>query len=213
MRFLIVDDHPLLRLGARHVIEAGWPGAQVAEAETLAQALQCLQAGPFDAVLLDLQLPDASALEAPAQVLARAGAAPVLVLSQNDEAAFAARLLQLGVRGYLPKDRASTELRGALARVLAGRRYVTPELTERLLDRLEDGAPAAALPHEALSAQEFRITLMIAAGQRPAQIALSLGLSVKTVGSYRARILRKTGWASSAELARYCLQHGLAGPA
>lgn len=213
MRFLIVDDHPLVRLGARHVLATGWPGCRIDEAETLAEAEQHLQAGPCTAVLLDLQLPDAGGLEGPARLLPLAGPAPLLVVSQNDEAAFAARLLQMGVRGYLPKARAASELQAALERVLKGQRYVTPELAERLIDALEAPARAGTLPHEALSQQEFRIMQLMAAGQAPAQIAQRLALSVKTVGSYRARILQKTGWRSNAELAKYCLQHGLADPA
>lgn len=213
MRFLIVDDHPLIRLGARHVLESGWPGCEVVEVETVADAHRSLQAAAFDAVLLDLQLPDAGGLESAARVLPLAAGAPVLVISQNDETTFAGRLLQLGVRGFLPKARAATELHRAVDQVLKGRRYLTPELTENLVERLERPAHASRLPHEGLSQQEFRVMQMIAAGHSPAHIAQALGLSVKTIGSYRARILQKTGWASNAELAKYCLQHGLADPA
>lgn len=213
MRVLIVDDHPLIRLGARHVLETGWPGCEVVEAETVGDAQRSLQAAAFDAVLLDLQLPDAGGLESAARLLPLAGGAPVLVISQNEEATFAARLLQLGVRGFLPKARAAAELRRAVEQVLQGQRYLTPEFTDSLVERLDTPGGGGALPHEALSHQEFRVMQMIAAGQNPAHIAQVMGLSVKTVGSYRARILQKTGWSSTAELAKYCLQHGLAGPA
>lgn len=210
MRFLIVDDHPLIRLGARHVLQAGWPGCAVSEAETLAEAERCLRAGPVDAVLLDLQLPDAGGLEGATRLLPLAGTAPVLVVSQNEESTFAARLLQLGVRGFLPKANAAAELQRAVAQVLSGRCYLTPEFAENLVNRLDAPTQAHALPHEALSHQEFRVMQLMAAGRTPAHIAQTMGLSVKTIGSYRSRILQKTGWASNAELAKYCLQHGLA---
>jgi len=133
----------------------------------------------------------------------------VLVVSQNAESAFAARLLQMGVRGYLQKDRAGEELVGALRRVLAGHRFVSVDLADRLVELMDGGRGTSSLPHEALTTQEFRVMQLIAAGRTPAQIAAAMHLSPKTVGSYRARIFEKTGWHTNAEMTKYCLQHGL----
>lgn len=212
MRVLIVDDHPLLRMGVRTLIESTWPGATIDEAETLAAALAAVRAAPPDVVLLDLQLPDATGVDGAARMLRAAGEVPVLVLSQNTESTHAARLLRMGVRGFLPKDRAPAELATALRRVLDGGRYMTPETAGQLVELLEAGPRAEALPHEALSAQEFRVMQQIAAGRTPAQIGETMHLSAKTVGSYRARIFDKTGWRTNAELTRYCVEHDLIGP-
>ena len=114
----------------------------------------------------------------------------------------------MGVSGYLPKDLAGEELVTALRRVLAGGRYVTASMADHLLGLLS-GKAASALPHELLSAQEMRVMLLIAAGRPPAQIADLMSLSVKTVGTYRARILEKAGWKNNTELTKYCVQHGL----
>jgi DNA-binding NarL/FixJ family response regulator len=208
LHVLIVDDHPIMRLGSRQLIEREWPAAQVQEAENIGDAVAAFQARPADFVLLDLSLPDTSGTEGAARMLRLVRDVPILIMSQNPESAYAARLLQMGVRGYLPKNMAGTALVGAMQRVLAGGRYVTPAMADILLGLLDGKAPAA-LPHEALSAQEFRVMQMIAAGHGPAHIAASMHLSVKTVGSYRARILGKAGWTSTAQLTKYCVQHGL----
>lgn len=208
MRVLIVDDHPIMRLAVRHLVVGAWPDATIDEAETLADALARCKAAAPSVVLLDLQLPDAVGIEGVARLMRVAHDAPIVVLSGSPESAYAARLLQMGVRGFVPKDRAASDLVLALRRVLDGGRYITDAAAEHLLGLL-DGSQSGALPHEQLSAQEFRVMQQIAAGRTPAQIAEAMHLSVKTVGSYRARILAKTGWQSTAELVRYCTQHGL----
>lgn len=208
MRFLIVDDHPIMRVGVRQLILAEWPQAQIDEAASLAQALSLGQAQRPDAVVLDLSLPDASGTEGASRVLRALKAVPVLILSLNAESAYASRLLQMGVAGYLPKDRAGDDLVNALQRLLQGGRYVTAAMADHLLGLLDGRAPAS-LPHEQLSTQEHRVMLLIAAGKTPAEIANTMSLSVKTVGTYRARILEKAGWKNNTELTKYCLQHGL----
>jgi two-component system, NarL family, invasion response regulator UvrY len=208
MRFLIVDDHPIMRVGVRQLILAEWPQAQVDEAASIERALVLGQAARPDAVVLDLSLPDASGTEGASRILRALKEVPVLILSLNAESAYAARLMQMGVSGYLPKDRAGDELVGALQRLLQGGRYVTAAMADHLLGLLS-GKPASSLPHEQLSAQEHRVMLLIAAGQTPAQIAEVMHLSVKTVGTYRARVLEKAGWKNNTELTKYCIQHGL----
>jgi two-component system, NarL family, invasion response regulator UvrY len=211
MRFLIVDDHPILRLGVRQLIAAAWPDAQVDEAATIDAAVAAYAAHPADAIVLDLALPDAVGVEGPARMLRVAQGVPILVLSLRAESAFAARLLQMGVAGYLPKERTGDELVAALRRLLEGGRHVTAEMADHLLGLL-DGKNPDALPHERLSAQEYRVMQLIAAGRGASEIAETMQLSVKTVSSYRARILTKAGWANNTELTKYCVQHGLTDP-
>lgn len=208
MRVLIVDDHPLMRMGIVQLVRQEWPDAHIDEAASIAEALQCIAAARPGLVTLDLSLPDAQGTEGASRLLRVLPGVPLLVLSLNAEAAYAARLMQMGASGYLPKDRAPDELRVALRRLAEGGRYVTSSMADHLLGLLSGKAPQA-LPHEQLSTQEHRVMLLIAAGQAPAQIAETMHLSVKTVGSYRARILEKTGWANNTELTKYCVHHGL----
>jgi DNA-binding NarL/FixJ family response regulator len=212
MRFLIVDDHPIMRLGVRQLIDQAWPDSEIAEARSVEEAIEAFALRPADLVILDLSLPDASGIEAPMRMLRQAKGTPILILSLGAESAYARRLLKLGVAGYLPKVRAAEELVPAMRRILEGGRYVTPEMADRLLDVL-DGKAVAELPHEKLSRQEYRLMQLIAAGQSPAKIAETMHLSVKTVSSYRARVLTKCGWANNIELTKYCVQHGLTDPA
>eukprot|EP01036_Dinobryon_divergens_P039121 gene39121-51493_t len=170
--------------------------------------LRKLDEGGFDAIVLDLVMPDVSGTEGVARMLQVAGATPVLVISFNAESAFAARLLQMGIAGYLPKAMAATELAVALQRLLQGKRYVTASMADHLVD-LIGGRTGDRPVHESLSVQEHRVMLLIADGMPPAQIAELMHLSAKTVGTYRARIFEKTGWKSNVELSKYCLQHGL----
>ncbi|MFG6414733.1 response regulator [Roseateles sp. DC23W] len=208
MRVLIVDDHPLMRMGIRQLVLQEWPDAQVDEASGIAEALTRAAAARPGLITLDLSLPDAQGTEGASKLLRAVPGVPLLVLSLNAEAAYAARLIQMGASGYLPKDRASDELRVALRRLSEGGRYVTATMADHLLALLSGKAPQA-LPHEQLSTQEHRVMLLIAAGKTPSQIAETMHLSVKTVGSYRARILEKAGWANNTELTKYCVQHGL----
>ncbi len=208
MRFLIVEDHPIMRMGERQLIERTWPGATIDEAGTLVEALALAGRAAPTAVVMDLALPDTSGTEGISAMLQAAPESPILVLSFNAESAYAARLLQMGVAGYLPKDRAGTELVEALQRLVHGRRYVTASMADHLVDLL-GGRARQALPHQALSEQEYRVMLSIAAGRPPAQTAEAMGLSVKTVGTYRTRLFTKMKIKSNAELAKYCLQHGL----
>lgn len=212
MRVLIVDDHPVMRFGVRQLIEQRWTNADVAEGESLEQALKLARGQRWDVVVLDLSLPDADGLEGLAQLRRAVPDAPILVLSMHAEAAYARRALQLGAAGYLAKEHATTELIGAVERVRAGGRYISSGLAESLAGMLS-GEPGPGLPHEALSPQEYRVMLLIAAGRSAGEIAETMHLSVKTVGTYRARIIEKTGLANTAEIARYCMKHDLVDPA
>lgn len=208
MNVLVADDQPIMRIGIRLLIEAEWPGAQVDEAATIDAAVRQFDARRPDLVVLDLVMPDADGTEGVARMLQVAGETPILVYSGNAESALALRLLQMGVAGYLTKDCAADELVTALRRLAEGRHYVSATLADRLVDRLGSRAAAGA-PHELLSTQEHRVMLLIAAGRAPAEIAEAMRLSVRTVGTYRARTLDKTGCRNNVELTKYCVRHGL----
>lgn len=211
MRILIIDDHPVMRFGVRQLIEQRWAETEVGEAESLEQGLKLARAHRWDVAVFDLSLPDTSGLEGLAQLRRAAPDLPILVLSMHAEAAYASRALQLGAAGYLTKEHATTELVSAVERVRSGGRYISSGLAERLAGMLA-GQGAPGLPHESLSPQEHRVMLLIATGKGASEIAESMNLSVKTVGTYRARIIEKTGLANTAEIARYCMQQGLLGP-
>ncbi|MGY3264731.1 response regulator [Lysobacter sp. HA35] len=211
LRVLIVEDHPVMRFGVMHLIRQEWPDAGIAEATSLAAAVELAASPDWSVVLLDLSLPDSSGLEGLVRLRRLMPATPILILSMHDEAAYAARALQAGASGYLTKEHATTELLAAIARVRSGGRYLSSGFTDRLAGMLT-GEKVTALPHELLSAQEHRVMVMIANGKAPSEIAETMHLSVKTVGTYRTRIREKTGLGSTAEMARYCVQHGLLDP-
>jgi len=207
MRILLLEDHPIFRLGVRQLIGRRWPAAEVIEVDTLEDALVHVRRDALDAAIVDMNLPDAEGVESIAQLRRTAPALPLLVITLNAEAQYAVRALQLGAAGFLNKDRAADELVAALDRVLNGGRYITGSLAERIAGLV--GAPQAVAAHEQLSAQEYRVMLLLADGQRLTDIGERMHLSPKTVTTYRARILEKLGVASNAELVRYCLAHGL----
>jgi DNA-binding NarL/FixJ family response regulator len=209
MKALIVDDHPIMRLGVRQLITGAWADAEVEEAASLEEGCRKVDDFRPEIIVLDLGLPDASGTEGVARMLRVAKETPILVLSFNVESAYAARLLKMGVSGYLPKDRAGDELVTAIERIREGKRYVTAATADLLVEMLGGGKAASAVPHELLSTQEHRVMVLIAAGKTPAQMAEIMHLSVKTIGTYRARILEKTGWKNNVELTKYCVQHGL----
>ncbi|WP_293780084.1 response regulator transcription factor [uncultured Oxalicibacterium sp.] len=208
MKYLVVDDHPIMRLGIKQLLFGRWPDATINEAESITAAVQrCAEDRP-DLIVLDLSLPDVSGTEGVTRMLRAAKGVPLLVLSLNAESVYAARVLQMGASGYVPKDLAAEELVTAIERILAGRRYVTPSMADRLLDIL-DGKQMEQLPHEQLSAQEYRVMLLLAAGKGANEIGETMHVSAKTVSTYTARILQKTGWKNKIEMTKYCVQHGL----
>ena len=153
--------------------------------------------------------PCRQAAEGLQHILEAAQGLPVLILSLNKDLSFAQQLMLRGAAGHLGKDATGAELVRAIERILSGMKYVSPELAERMLMHLEQGRSFSTLPHENLTAQEFRVMLLISEGQKAGEIAAAMRLSPKTVSNYRTRVLEKTGWRSDAELTKYCLAHGL----
>ncbi|HAI58310.1 MAG TPA: DNA-binding response regulator [Xanthomonadaceae bacterium] len=210
MRLLLVEDHPLMRLGVAGLVKKEWPDATIVESPKLEHGLLALKTDRFDLVLLDLSLPDARGLEGLVRMHRAAPDLPILILSMHDEAAYASRALQLGASGYVTKEHTTSELLAAISALRAGGRYISRTLAARLAEVLTGAEPPKA-PHDRLSPQEYRVMLLIAAGRSAGEIAETMSLSVKTVGTYRSRIIEKTGLENTAAIARYCLERGLLG--
>lgn len=210
MNILIVDDHPIVRLGVRQLLQSRWPDATVREAESLAQAVQAVRQITPTIIILDLKLEDASGLESVQRMRRTCPDVPIMVLSLHEEEAFAFRILQMGAAGYLNKERASEEIVQAVEKVLAGGRYITTSLAQRLAEGMLGDKSEKPL-HDTLSTQEYRVLLFLADGKSVGDIAQSMHLSAKTVSTYRTRILDKLGLAGNVDIAKYCISHGLTG--
>lgn len=203
----VADDHAIFRRGLRHIIESERDMHVVGEASTAAELLQLLETARAHVVVLDISMPERSGLDILPEIKRQHPRTPVLILSMHPEDQFALRALRAGAAGYLTKETVPEELVAAIRLVCQGRRYVSRTLAERLVSVLtEEGARA---PHEALSNREFQVLCLIAGGRTPTEIAQLSALSVKTVSTYRARILSKLGLQTNAELIRYALQEGL----
>jgi DNA-binding NarL/FixJ family response regulator len=204
---LIADDHAILRRGLKEILRGEFESATFDEAGTAQQVLAQVQSRVWDLVILDISMPGRSGLDLLRDLQQLRPELPVLVLSMHPEDQYATRVLKAGAAGYMNKETAPTELVKAVRKVLAGGRYVSAGLAEKLAADLS--ADAARLPHEKLSHREFEVLRMIASGKTVSQIAEELHLSVTTVSTHRARILEKMGMENNADLMRYALHNRL----
>lgn len=207
MRILIVDDHSVVRRGLQQII-ATRPGWQiVGEAANADEVLPILRRGPVDVVILDVSLGDRSGLDVLGHIHAEFPTLPVLMLSMFDEELYAIRSLRAGATGYIEKDCSPEELLDAVARVAAGRTWVSDAVAHQLAREVVHGA--AALPHDRLSPREFEVFRLIATGRSVGEIAEALHLSAKTVSTHRTHIMEKTGFRSNADIISYGVRTGL----
>jgi len=207
MRVLIVDDHAIVRRGLRALLSDEFHGAAFGEASDASQALEQLRKKAWDVALLDMTLSGKSGLDLLKELKAEWPRLPVLVLSAHPEDQFAVRALKAGAGGYMTKESAPEELAKAIRKILAGGRYVSPELAEKLASRVKEDSTNA--PHETLSDREYEVMSRIAAGKTVTEIAEELSLSAKTISTYRARILEKLDVKNSAEIVQYAIRNGL----
>ncbi|HET9701086.1 MAG TPA: response regulator transcription factor [Burkholderiales bacterium] len=207
IRILIADDHAVVRQGVKQFL-ADTPDITVAgEAATGREVLARLQEQDWDLVLLDLNLPDLSGLEVLKRIKQEKPALPVLIFSMFSEDEYAITALNAGASGYVAKESPPEQILTAIRRATGGGRYVSPALAEKLLT---GKLPAReAQPHDKLSRREHEILLLLSRGVPLTRIGEQLHLSVKTVSTYRSRVLEKLGLESNAELARYVLKHKL----
>ncbi len=207
MRVLIADDHAVFRRGLKETLAEAFSRVTFGEAKTAQETLEQVRRQDWDVVILDISMPGKSGLDILDDLKRLRPKLPILLLSMHPEQQFARRALKAGAAGYLTKDSVPDELKVAVKKIAAGGRYVSATLAEKLAVDLREGAETPL--HELLSDREFQVMRMIASGKTVKQIAENLSLSVKTVSTYRARILEKTGMKSNAELIRYALQSQL----
>lgn len=207
IRVAIVDDHAVVRAGLRQFFSDQVDFTVVAEAANGREALDIVRKGEVDVILLDISMPDQSGVDALAAIRARAPDLPVLILSGFPEAHYATTLLRQGASGYLNKDCDPEEIVRAIRTVHRGRKYITAGVAERLAEGLSGGGDKPA--HEGLSERELQVFLRLARGESIGHLAESLSLSVKTVSTYRTRVMEKMGLQSNSDLTYYALKNGL----
>jgi DNA-binding NarL/FixJ family response regulator len=208
-KVLLVDDHGVVRHGIRRILEDFFQDpALIHEASTGQQAINMVQGGNYLLVVLDISLPDRNGLDVLQQIRLFKPGTNVIVLSMHSEEEFALRSLKAGAQGYLTKMSASEELISAIETVLDGKQYISPRVAELLIQELRDDKTSAPL-HKFLSNRELQVACMIAGGKTPTEIAQTLCLSVKTVSTYRTRILEKLHLKTNADLVIYCHDHHL----
>ena len=207
IRVAIVDDHAIVRTGLRQFFSEQVDLRVCGEASNGHEALELVRQGEIDVLLMDLSMPDQSGVDALAAIKARAPDLPVLILSGFPEEHYATALLKQGAAGYLNKECDPEEIVKAIRTVFRGRKYITAGVAERLAETL--GGDADKLPHELLSERELQVFLRLARGETVGHIADGMSLSVKTVSTYRTRVMEKMALASNSDLTYYALKNGL----
>jgi DNA-binding NarL/FixJ family response regulator len=207
IRIGIVDDHAVVRAGLKHFLGEQVDLRVTGEAADGAGALQLARQGELDVLVMDLAMPDQSGVDALAAIKARFPSLPVLILSGYPETHYATTLLRQGASGYLNKECDPMEIAEAIRTVSRGRRYITPAVAEMLADQVTGDSERA--PHEALSERELQVFLHLAQGQTVGQLADSMCLSVKTISTYRTRVLDKLKLRTNSDLTYYALKNGL----
>jgi DNA-binding NarL/FixJ family response regulator len=206
LRFLLVDDHAVVRRGVREMLREEFPNAIFGDATTAQQALEAAWSDPWDLIVLDIGMPGRSGLDILRDLKDARPRAAILVQSMHAEDQFARRVLKAGASGYITKDSMPRELMKAVHKALAGGRYVSESLAEKLATAI---AADGQEPHERLSDREFQVFRMLAKGASVKEISLELNLSVKTISTYRTRILEKLTLRSNVELAQYAERNRL----
>ncbi len=197
----------MVRQGLKLILADHFKRVTFGEARNAPEALSRITKDTWDVVVLDVTMPGRNGLEVLKEMKRLRPRIPVLVLSMHPEDQFAVRMLKTGAAGYLTKESAGSELVGAIEKVVGGGRYISPSLAERMASYLDMDVQKA--PHERLSDREFLILRMIASGKAVSQIARELSLSVKTISTYRARLLEKMGMKNNSEITHYALQEKL----
>lgn len=206
LRLLLVDDHDVVRLGVRAVLNATNDIQVTHEASSVPEAIRLTQEHTFDVALIDISLPGKNGLELVKYLRAEKPQIATLVFSIYSEKIYALRALKLGVAGYLTKNVPATTLIAAVRKVAKGGKFITPEIAEKIADAIGGHDTA---PHNSLTNRELEVLRLIASGEPTNEIAKTMHISTHTVATYRARILDKTGLRNDRELYRYAFENSL----
>ena len=209
VKILVIDDHEVVRRGVKQILEEVFSHIEIGEADSSQKAIAVVQHEPWDLGIVDISLPDQSGLELLCELHKTAPKLPLMVLSLHTEEQYAVRAFRAGAKAYLTKQTAPEELARAVKQVLTGRMYVTASIGEHMAGSLSMN-PTRPSQH-ALSERELEVLVLIAQGRSVKHIAQSLSLSIKTISTYRARLLDKLQLTTTAELIRYALDHHLVG--
>jgi two-component system invasion response regulator UvrY len=207
IRTLIADDHVMVLRGLRQIVEAEYDISVVGEARNGDEVLQLVRDQPADVVVLDITMPGRNGLETLKELRRSHPKIGVIILSMHPKDQYAVRVLRAGASAYITKESAPEELVLAIRKAYRGEKYISPDVAELLADFVEKGPPDE--PHKILSDREFEVLRLIASGKGISQIAELLQLSVKTVSTYRTRIIEKTGLRSNSDFTRYAIEHKL----
>lgn len=207
IKILIADDHPIVRQGLKQILSEEADMGVFGEAQNSQEVLELVRKKDWDIVVLDITMPGRGGIDVLKELKHQRPKLPVLILSMHPENQYAVRALKAGAAGYVTKGSAQEELVKAIRKILRGGKYVSPTLAEKLAFNLE--AEAEKPLHERLSDREYQVMTMIASGKTVSQIAEELSLSVKTIDTYRARILEKMKMKTNAELTHYAIKNKL----
>lgn len=209
INILLADDHPYLRRGLAQILTDAFPGAVIGEASDAPELLTLAEKQRWDVVVLDLTMPGRGGLDALHELKRLYPSLPVLVLSMHPEDQFAVRVLRAGGAGYLTKESVPQELVHAVRTIWNGGKYITPKAAELLAAHVQEHGDSEQPLHSSLSDREYQVFFLIASGKTLTDISNQLSLSVKTISTYRSRILAKLNVKTNADLARYAVQHHL----
>lgn len=204
---LLVDDHSIVRQGLKNLIELESDLQVTGEASSGIEALKLVRGNSYDIVVLDISMPDKNGVDTLHDLKHIAPDLPVLILSGYAEQQYALNLIRSGCKGYLSKDADSDEIIKAIRTIANGKRYISSELAELMSNELSH--PSEKLLHETLSDREFQVFFKLAGGLSPTEIANELNISIKTVSTYRTRILEKMSLKTNADLTYYAIKNGL----
>ena len=206
IEILIVDDHPVFRQGLVQILNEEGNMNVKSEASNVKELFKAIGKDSFDLVVLDITMPDGNGLEALKRIKKIKPSLPVLVLSVHSEEEYAIRVLKTGGSGYLTKESAPEELVNAVNKAVSGGKYISPNIAEKLAFIIEDDNKT---PHERLSNREYQVMCLIASGKTVTEISKRINLSVKTISTYRSRILNKMELKTNAEITYYAIKNNL----
>jgi two-component system invasion response regulator UvrY len=207
IKILIADDHAIFRRGLKDILTENFRGVTIGETETGQGAVEQVRKASWNIVVLDVTMPGRNGVDVLREIRQIRPALPVLMLSMHPEEQYAMRMLKAGAAGYITKIKAPLEIVKAIKRVLAGGKYITPALAERLMEQLKSGTKK--LPHDRLSNREYQVMHLTCSGKSLKEIAEELSISIQTVSTHRTRMLKKMGLHSIAEMIRYALENEL----